>query len=80
MIEIWKDIPDYEGFYQISNLGRSSVEYGIKSPHSKFTDKDLQDIRFLLNNSESSQQEIADKYGVYQTTISRIKLNKTYIN
>ena len=22
MIEIWKDIPDYEGFYQISNLGR----------------------------------------------------------
>ena len=80
MIEIWKDIPDYEGFYQISNLGRSSAVYGIKSPHSKFTDKDLQDIRFLLNNSESSQQEIADKYGVYQTTISRIKLNKTYIN
>lgn len=22
MKEIWKDIQDYEGFYQISNLGR----------------------------------------------------------
>lgn len=22
MEEIWKDIPDYEGYYQVSNLGR----------------------------------------------------------
>ena len=22
MKEVWKDIPNYEGFYQVSNLGR----------------------------------------------------------
>ena len=31
MQEIWKDIPNYEGYYQVSNLGR------VKStPHSKY--------------------------------------------
>ena len=39
--EIWKDIPNYEGFYQVSNLGRIKSFYinnkfidksGIKSP------------------------------------------------
>ena len=28
MIEIWKDIKDYEGYYQVSNLGRvKSLNY-----------------------------------------------------
>ena len=28
MIEVWKDIKDYEGLYQISNLGRvKSLKY-----------------------------------------------------
>lgn len=41
--EIWKDIPEYEGVYQISNMGRvfsfprSGCYGGILSPHA---DKD----------------------------------------
>ncbi len=30
MKEIWKDIPDYEGLYQISNLGRVQSYYRTK--------------------------------------------------
>lgn len=40
MEEIWKDIPEYEGLYQVSNLGRlKSFKYGkeknLKSPCNK---------------------------------------------
>ena len=28
MIEIWKDIPEYEGLYQVSNLGRIKSKIG----------------------------------------------------
>ena len=32
MKEIWKDIPEYEGLYQVSNLGRiKSLDRIIKS-------------------------------------------------
>ena len=30
IIEIWRDIPNYEGLYQISNLGRVKSFYGLK--------------------------------------------------
>lgn len=40
MEEVWKDVPGYEGWYQISNLGRVKslhrvVEYGAKSNRSQ---------------------------------------------
>ena len=28
--EIWKDIPNYEGIYQASNMGRIKSFYGLK--------------------------------------------------
>lgn len=30
MIEVWKDIPDYEGLYQVSNLGRIKSLYNYR--------------------------------------------------
>ena len=31
MLEIWKDIPEYEGFYQVSNMGQvRSLDREIK--------------------------------------------------
>ena len=33
MEEIWKDVPNYEGLYQVSNLGR------VKSLDREFLDK-----------------------------------------
>ena len=38
--EIWKDIPDYEGIYQASNLGR------IRTVHNKVTHSDRHGIRY----------------------------------
>lgn len=36
MKEIWKDIPNYEGLYQISNLGRiKSLKRYVKNKHGK---------------------------------------------
>lgn len=36
--EIWKDIPDYEGLYQISNIGRvKSLKRKVKYKYSKKT-------------------------------------------
>jgi hypothetical protein len=32
MIEIWKDIPDYEGLYQVSNLGQVRNNKNILKP------------------------------------------------
>lgn len=41
MIEIWKDIPGYEGMYQVSNLGRiKSLSRDINRNNSKFTLKE----------------------------------------
>lgn len=39
-VEIWKDIPGYEGFYQVSNLGRiyilpREVKFGNRIRHTK---------------------------------------------
>lgn len=36
-IEIWKDVVGYEGFYQVSNLGRvKSVDRTVPYPNSKY--------------------------------------------
>ena len=40
MMEIWKDIKDYEGLYQVSNLGRVKNLYDGR--HKKFREKILQ--------------------------------------
>lgn len=40
MIEIWKDIKDYEGFYQVSNLGRiRSLTRNVKQHSSSIQTK-----------------------------------------
>ena len=35
-MEIWKDIEDYEGFYQISNFGRVKSLRKLKILHDRF--------------------------------------------
>lgn len=46
-----------------------------RGTRSKLTEKDVEAIRFLLSE-RYSQQLIADKFGVSQTAVSRIKLAK----
>lgn len=49
-----------------------------KGAHSKLklTASDVREIRTLL--ATTSQQEIAERFGVHQTTISRIKLGESW--
>jgi hypothetical protein len=41
MQEIWKDVPNYEGIYQVSNLGNvKSLKFGKEKTLKKRSDKD----------------------------------------
>lgn len=50
--EIWKDIPEYEGIYQISNLGR------VKNRHNRILKQQLNngyyEVRISKNNIKDS--------------------------
>lgn len=66
--EIWKDIPGYKGFYQISNLGRiKSLERYFKNP---LTGKVLikEKIRVLRKS----------KYGYLRCNLSKKGTTKTH--
>ena len=47
-IEVWKDIPEFEGFYQVSNLGNVKSLRRVDSKDAKAMIKDIQeDLRIL---------------------------------
>jgi predicted XRE-type DNA-binding protein len=56
------------------------TDIGTNSPNTKLKNSDIEKIRFLLKNTKLTQKEIADQFAVTQTTISRIKLKKTFKN
>lgn len=60
--EAWKDIPNYEGWYQVSNLGR------IKSVDRIITDKDRPN-RCILHKGRIIKQYL-DKVGYYSLHLS----------
>ena len=76
MMEIWKDIPGYEGYYQVSNIGRvrNSEQGHLLQPNKKRTGY----IQVTL-----SRQGIARTYRLHrivaQTFIPNLG-NKPYIN
>lgn len=49
MEEVWKDIPDYEGLYQVSNLGR------VKSLDRSITDNNKKRIRKISGKTLKPQ-------------------------
>lgn len=58
--------------------GRSSGASGSQNGRSKLTDEQVAEIKTLLASKKLSQEKIAKMYGVVQTTISSIKLNKAW--
>ena len=49
--EIWKDIPEYEGFYQASNMGRiASIRYGFKLMSLVRNPSGYVQVAFRINN------------------------------
>lgn len=51
---------------------RSARHTGIENGRAKLTPDDVREIRRIYAAGETSQQEIANHYGMYQTTISKI--------
>jgi len=51
---------------------------GENSGNAKLTYKDIKEIRVVLKEGKMTQQQIADRYGVHQAAISKIKLGKRW--
>lgn len=52
MEEIWKDIPGYEGWYQVSNLGRIKR---LKKIHCSFGQRHIVEREKILNTSRTKK-------------------------
>lgn len=68
-MEIWKDIPSYEGFYQVSNIGNvksmpreKRLPTGANHDNSKFSQKDLNYIED--NKGKLSAKILAKRFNV----------------
>lgn len=66
MREIWKDIEGYEGFYQISNMGR------IKSLERK------EQLSFQVRNRKEKILRLANKNGYSRIMLSKNRERKVY--
>lgn len=66
--EIWKDIPNYEGLYQVSNLGN------VKSLPKEW----IAGSRSLRSHNGKILKTVIDKKGYCAITISVNSLKKTY--
>jgi len=65
--EIWKDIPNYKGLYQVSNLGRiKSVERKVKYQNS------------LRSVKEKIKKTFIGKQGYERVELSKDGINKKY--
>lgn len=76
-IEIWKDIPRYEGYYKVSNLGRvqslaRDINKGNKHPRSKLTEKQVLQIVSEIEKGVSIT-ELGKRYGIGKYVIFDIK-------
>ena len=80
MEEIWKDIPEYEGLYQVSNLGRvkslpkewSVGIKGIRRHNGKI-------LKCSYNKGGYAQYRIT-KDGVYSTYLGHILVAMSFLN
>ncbi|MEE9117830.1 MAG: NUMOD4 motif-containing HNH endonuclease [Calditrichia bacterium] len=69
--EVWKDVPSFEGFYQVSNMGRiKTVEHTRYAGNNKFA-KVSSMIRKLSNDKGGYQNVWLSKNG-------KIKLHKIH--
>jgi len=68
MEEIWKDIPDYEGFYQVSNLGR------VKSLPREW----VTGIGAIRKHNGKILKPCKTKYGHYTVTICKTSIARTF--
>lgn len=69
MIEIWKDIPGYEGYYQASNMGRiRSLDRYVNSKNKSFKFVKGKILKYNLKNNGYYQVNLTN--GKYKKYIS----------
>lgn len=61
-----------------ANKGRTDILKGSAVVTSKLTEQQVLQVKAILIDGSLTQQQIADYYGVSQTTISKIALGKTW--
>jgi len=66
--EIWKDVPEYEGIYQVSNLGR------VKS----IKPRKLKNYKYKSYGHEKYLKSKIDKYGYLVHGLSKLGETKSY--
>ena len=78
-MELWKDIPNYEGFYQASDLGRiRSWDHVRKNGTNEYIQKG-KILKFNKNNSEYYRVRLS-KNGVVKTYRVNRLIALTFIN
>lgn len=68
--------PSPEGRKRISEYAKART--GHKNPNSRLTPEQVENIRKDFENSELTNRQIAERYGVSISTIKRIKNGTTY--
>lgn len=53
---------------------------GSRNSNAKLTNQQVEEIRSLYREGNHSQQKLANMYGVHQAHISRLVLNKQFVN
>lgn len=71
--EIWKEIPGYEGLYQVSNLGRvRTIERYVTEKNGKTRIKKSIIRKFVVSNSGYAQVTLTCKYKMKLCTVHRL--------
>lgn len=83
--EVWKEIPDYDGYYQISNLGRiKSLERTIETKNGKFRhykSRILKPVKIRYKNNTIGEDIVELKVGIfYYGHCQNIRIGRTVYN
>ena len=85
VMEVWKDVVGYEGWYWVTSSENHlhacrvlGVRMGEKNGSAKLKDKDIPLIRTLLFQKELLYKEIAALFNVSGQTINNIKTGHTW--
>lgn len=80
MEEIWKDIPDYEGLYQISNLGRvKSLERKLKNFYNCYYHKE-QILKLCVNKKTGYVYVCLNKNNKGKVMVVHKLIAETFLN
>lgn len=84
--ETWADIPDFEGYYKISTFGRiyslpRTVSYANKkNGHVKFTEQEIDKIKYMFDVEKISIKKIAKIFNSPKGTIYGIISRRNHKN